>query len=92
MNPPTAGCKGIMLVSPYIVNDANLPGQIITAGAYGHVIATPDASDDDIRAFVYDPMKDEKLAEKWIIDYKNTDPAFREQLGKNMMMRLGLMN
>jgi pimeloyl-ACP methyl ester carboxylesterase len=82
---PLPGCRGIMLVSPCIVNDQNPPGDIITAGPYGHVIASPNASDKDLRAYVYSHMKNERLAEQYITDYKNSDPAFREQLGRTMI-------
>lgn len=82
---PLPGCRGIMLVSPCIVNDLNPPGNIITAGPYGHVIATPNASDEDLRAYVYSHMKNKQLAEQYITDYKNSDPVFRGQLGKTMI-------
>jgi pimeloyl-ACP methyl ester carboxylesterase len=82
---PLPGCRGIMLVSPCIVNDQNLPGNIITTGPNGHVIATPNVADEDLRSFVYYHMKNTRLAEQYIADYKNTDPAFREQLGETMM-------
>jgi pimeloyl-ACP methyl ester carboxylesterase len=82
---PLSGCRGIMLASPCIVNDQNPPGNFITAGPHGHVIVARNPSDEDLRAYVYSHMKNTRLAEQYITDYKNTDPAFREELGKTMM-------
>ena len=82
---PIPGCKGIMLVSSCILNDENLPADILTPGPYGHVMASTNAPDEDIRSFVYSHMTNETIANKYICDYKNTDPAFREQLGKMFM-------
>lgn len=82
---PVEGCKGIMLVSTCIVNDQNLPSDIITAGQYGYVIASANPPDEDLRAYVSEHMKNKKLADQYIIDYRNADPSFREQLLKMMV-------
>ena len=85
MAPPLHGCKGIMLVSTCILNNANLPSHIITPGQYGHVIASPHPTDEDLKAFVHEHMKNKKISEQYIIDYRNADPAFREELYKMMV-------
>ena len=85
IDSPLEGCKGLMLVSPCIVNDQNLPSAIITAGQYGYVIASANPPDEDLRAYVSEHMKNKKLADQYIIDYRNADPSFREQLLKMMV-------
>jgi pimeloyl-ACP methyl ester carboxylesterase len=84
IKPPIRGCVGIMLASAFLLNDHITPADILTPGPYGHVMAATNATDEDIRAFVYSHMSNEPIAERYILDYKTTDPAFREKLGKMM--------
>jgi pimeloyl-ACP methyl ester carboxylesterase len=78
---PLTGCVGIVLASPCVINDANQPGEIFTPGPYGHVITSLYPSETDLRAYVFYHLKVATVAERYISSFKNTDPAFREQLG-----------
>jgi pimeloyl-ACP methyl ester carboxylesterase len=82
---PLPGCMGIMLVSPCIVNNEHLPSDFITPRVNGHVIVAPNPSDEDLAGYVFHHTKNKKIAEQYILDYRNTDPRFREQLGKFTM-------
>jgi pimeloyl-ACP methyl ester carboxylesterase len=85
LDAPLAGCKGIVLASPCILNDQNPPTEIITAGPKGYVTIATNPSDEDLKEYVYTHEKNPVIAEKYITDYRNTDPHFREQLGQLMM-------
>lgn len=81
---PLPGCKGIILASPCIVNDQHLPSSVITASYKTHVIVTPNPEEQELKEYAYHYEDNKEIAERYIQDYKNTDPAFREQLGQMM--------
>src|SRR5689334_6022620 len=74
---PFPGCKGIVLASPCIVNDINSPSIVITATYNTHVIVSPHPTDEDLIAYVKHYEKNPEIAERYIRDYKKTDPLFR---------------
>lgn len=82
---PLAGCKGIVLASPCIVNDQYLPSTVIIATHNAHVMISPDPAEEELKEYAYHHEKKKEIADRYIQDYKKTDPNFREQLGQMMM-------
>jgi len=85
MQTPLPGCKGIVLASACIVNDECPPSIVITASYNAHVIVTPHPSEEDLKGYAYHHEKNKEIADRYIVDYKNTDPNFRAQLGQMMI-------
>ena len=81
---PLRGCVGIMLESACIVNDVFTAERILTPGPNGHVIVTPNPTDQELHDYVFLHEKNKELANQYIKTYREADPAFREELGKAM--------
>jgi pimeloyl-ACP methyl ester carboxylesterase len=85
ISEPLPGCKGIMLVSPCVVNNEFPPFSIITPLVNGHVTITSEVSDEELQTYVYAHMNNAAICQNYISDYRNTDPRAREQLGLFML-------
>lgn len=79
---PYADCKGLMLVSPCVMNDTFPPFQVITVKSNGHVLVSGEVSDADVQAYAYAHESDRSLADRYVRDFMNTDPNFRTGLGQ----------
>ncbi|MEO7534321.1 MAG: alpha/beta hydrolase [Ferruginibacter sp.] len=83
---PTPGCKGIVLVSPCIVSN-NLPPQVIFTGLPVppvNVMGLP--SENELQQFAsVMAFNNKSVRENFILSFKKTDPAFREELGKSLL-------
>lgn len=77
---PLPGLRGLLLASPCIVNDAFPPQVVITPGSNGHVAVAQDPPEEELRNYAYFHEKDRALADRFIRDYRNTDPGFRAAL------------
>jgi pimeloyl-ACP methyl ester carboxylesterase len=82
---PLPGCVGIVLASPFIVNETVTAGDILIPGPFAHVMVAVDPSEEDLSAYISGIIENKQLAKKYIKDYRNTDPAFRAELGRAAM-------
>jgi pimeloyl-ACP methyl ester carboxylesterase len=81
---PPANCIGLMLVSPDIINHELNLGEVLMLGDKGHVIATENPSDEDLRAYIKYATTNETVARNFYQSFQNTDPAFRKSIGETM--------
>lgn len=82
---PIAGCRGICLPSACIVNDQSNPSIALKSIPKGHVFVEAHPSDQDLKEYAYGAETKVQLAERYIEDYRKTDPNFRMELGKIIM-------
>lgn len=82
---PLPNCKGIVLLSPCIVNDVIQASDFLTPGLNGHVISAENPSDEELKAFAFEHVHNKKAALRFIDTYGKTDPVFREQLAQALL-------
>lgn len=81
---PIAGCVGIMLVSPFIMNNEVTPDKILKPNLLGHVMVADNPPDNELKQFIACAVDTESVAERFYHTYRSTDPAFRKELGNTM--------
>lgn len=84
INQRVKNCAGIVLASPYILNHTISVGDILIPTPLGEVMIAPNPSQQDLEAYVFHHVKNEQIAKKYIESYRNTDPAFRVEMGRAM--------
>jgi pimeloyl-ACP methyl ester carboxylesterase len=82
---PLQDCKGIMLVSPCIVNDQFPPSFVVTPGPNGHVVVAENPNENELREYIDYVTSNTDIADRYYKSYKDTDPAFRMGLANLMM-------
>lgn len=87
IQPPLPNCQGILLASPTLLNHQLDLSEILTTGPMGHVIATENPGDEELREYIRHATRNETVARTFYYSYKTADPVFRKRIGEIMMNR-----
>ncbi len=83
--PPIQGCKGIMLISPCIINDSLPPSEVIIASPYAHLIVAENPPEDELKDYIRWGIVNKDVGSRYYDTYRNTDPAFRQSLARSIL-------
>ena len=86
ITPPLQGCTGILLESPCIFNNEFSPDKILLPAPLGHIMTAGDPPDNELKEFISHVTHDQDLGERFYHTYRNTDPAFRRELGNTFAL------
>lgn len=82
---PITGCCGIMLVSPFILNEQYTPANVLIPSPFGYVMVSEEPSDDELNAFIAQCLVNTAIASRGFSEFRSTARGFRTELGRLMV-------
>ena len=80
------GCKGIFMIGASLVGEKFGVDSLILTFPYMHLLSAEEASKEELKAYatyLFNPSEED--LEEFVANYEQTDPAFRNQIGRALL-------